>query len=303
MTKATVIYFSLLSLLGGMALMGNVAAAEPEAPYVAQGAVERGAEAPTNPKTPTLFKTESRALNHFEFSIPKETTLIRVPDDPIMNAVYNTAKLEVYSNAKTHALFVKPLTDEVATLYLTTQSGVTLSLALTPDDLAPERPILLRAVVDEKTTQPAERALDGRQLAPLAAPDYPSKLSRFVKAVLNEEGSNELECTPLERTQWNPFFLEIQATLKPLRVEPVARCAAREALGLVVHVSNGTVRSWQLHNEALLGLRSAALMGVASTKQTLKATEEGTLLFLISPEDTNAITFKSPKPKADGGEA
>ncbi len=260
-----------------------------------QGTV-RFTEAATTTQ-PTLFTTENRAFNHFEFTIPKETTLIRVPDDPILNAVYNTAKLEVFSNAKTHALFVKPLTDDVTTLYLTTKSGVTLSLALTPDEYAPERPILLRAKTKPVEPSPVERAPDFSRLSPLAAPDYSSKLSRFVKQALNQETGNELECTPLKKTDNNRLLLEVKETLKPLHVMPLSRCASKEALGLVVSVTNGTLGTWQLHNEALLGLKMAPIMGVASTQETLKPTDVGQVVFLISPTQTDAITFKKEAPK------
>lgn len=166
---ATGVFFVLLPGLLAASFLNEAEARDP-APQ---------AEAP-------YFRTEaSRRMLRYDVPAGK-TSRIAVQEDRIVSAVYDRALLSIQTNSQLGELYVQPHMAGEAAVYLSTESGNSISILLNAeDDMDPQTIILSKSPgaipVGTDTRSP-------RMLAPMPAADYEAAVKRIIRqAVLNEE--------------------------------------------------------------------------------------------------------------------
>lgn len=132
------------------------------------------------------FRTEaSRRMLRYDVPAGK-TSRIAVQEDRIVSAVYDRALLSIQTNSQLGELYVQPHMAGEAAVYLSTESGNSISILLNAEeDMDPQTIILSKSpgafAVGTDTRSP-------RMLAPMPAADYEAAVKRIIRqAVLNEE--------------------------------------------------------------------------------------------------------------------
>lgn len=139
------------------------------------------------PGTLTPYYRTEASRQMLRYDVPAgKTSRIAVAEDRIVSAVYDRALLSIQTNSSLGEIYVQPHIPGEAAVYLSTESGSSISLILNAEEaLDPQTIILSKSPgalpVGTDTRTP-------RMLAPMPASDYEAALKRIIRqAVLDEE--------------------------------------------------------------------------------------------------------------------
>ena len=209
------------------------------------------------------------------FTVPVTgTTMIAIPGDPIRSAVYDKAVMDVQTESASGQVYVLPRTEGDAMIYLTSESGETVALALTfADDAKPQSIIL-----EKRPDTAAQPQADAVALRPLRAEGFSAEIKRFVTLILRHDTSGEIEKT--HYTSPGPAAKEALRGLQPLAIRFDGVWRANDVEAYCATVKNGTISPVVLDPEALT---AGSLYAAALTRTTLMPGESTVLILLEAP--------------------
>lgn len=229
------------------------------------------------PATPTQAQTDSFVIDESEskmmtFEIPlSATTQIRIAEDRIQNVVFDKKHLNVQTNDFSGEIYVRPLLEQESVVFLTTGSRKSLAIKLVPSETAEFKTVVLRNA--QKVETDRHTTNEQRSSLPRMTQDaYTEKISVLVADVFNNEDvpyASKKIVKSSEQLEKGAFL--VSKALHPLHVRPSREFLNNEFKATHMYVSNGTLKTYQIDDEAVL---KRHVLAVGITKKQIAPAEQ-----------------------------
>lgn len=210
---------------------------------------------------------------------PGKTSRIAFEGDRILSAVYDKYELDLRTDSRQGQIFVRPLADTPAAVYLSTESGATVAVTLESDPKEDPQSITLRRAAGSAPYGTDTRS--AAALSPMPAADYESALKRLVRhAALGQESADVMK-----RAACPQPSVSLRTALDRLGVLNPKLIGCWSSLTLqasAVRVKNSRLGSMTLHLQPLAG---PTILAVGSEKTELPFGRSATIYFLETAHD------------------
>ncbi|MDO5531909.1 type-F conjugative transfer system secretin TraK [Sutterella sp.] len=274
--RLTALSSCLLLSLG--ALSANAAASESadwEAfPQDGAPSLATATTSPSRSAGAASYRRAKEASASLTFEVPlMRPTRLAIMGERILSAVYDRNDLSVQTDARLGQVYVQPLREGDIALYLSTESGESISIILVSSELTgPQNIVLQRSSAPRAGTD--TRSV--RVLEPLRASNYEEAVKRLVRhALLDEEAPDVMRRGACPRpSQSLTRAVKALEALKPR----VKSCWASTGMAAaVIAVRNPRLGTAEINDAALIGPTSLA---VAVDRTTLSFGETATVIFV-----------------------